>query len=1021
MKQKNFYNAFNVMYGLVKDGLGISQKEEFYRLLFRDVYLLAGDDLYDNDTIRKVTAGNSTIHRKAVKVLCTDEGFETLRINLAEICLPKLSDREGLVSELQTLLNADTVVPDNIKQNIADSVASGSDYHISQAIAATLVCLNHSDYICGKGKDSFIDVSFMRLASDRPIPKYPRYITDSPDSAAEKLIGREDELEELRMEIVDNEGKMMISSVGGLGKTELAKMFLNQIGNTEYGISGIERIAWIPYGNQDIRLSMKQALRLRCDLNEVWPKIQDMALEFGRRLLLVIDNVERAESDEYLRKLSLLQCRILVTSRQKNLMGFSKVIYLQPLKMDKCRDLFYRHYQFAERNNEVVNDIIDLTAKLTIMIVFIAKAAYLEGMSLHELYAKLVQKGFKLSDEDVSCEHEKLQSDATIIRQMCVLFSIVSYSNDDKKLLTYISVIPNLQFDFSKAKKWFKTKKNSSLLKLFNMGMLEHTTKKRTHIYWMHSVIASAIREQQKDKLYDTAEAFVHELSEELELGEYWGKGYTKIDLIPFSWSVADLFENHWGNEDDSVFLLRLYYVCFEASNFPLCKKLIEKVIEIDKGIGDSQMLIRDYKNYSELWLRLDKASNAIDNLKIAQEYMEKMDPKHRLKREWAYLWHQYGNIYFHKGEANTALDYYRDALKIDLTIHDLPSRELSTDYSSIAAVYQMFGDLPSAYKMLKKAMEIDLKDEEDSESIMNDYYMAMICTDFVSDGYDEYCKEAETCYEKVIAFREKYFAKNSNDLADVYLEYSHFLYQIGENEESSFYCNKAYDIYLYLYGDDSYHVLQCLSNKALVLAESGKPDDALALYKDIIGKIEGMEDIPLSDLCTDYQNYAGLLEQSGKYEESREYYWKCINLTKKSFSKDSPRLAQPYLGLANCCMGMEAYELAISHLIKLKALADDDPLLLRVMNHKLGTCSALLKNYDVAVKYFEDAVALCDENGELDRGYIYVDLSINYYFMGKASKAAYYENLAREFERKFEDVELSAYVHTLDTFLGEK
>ena len=55
-------------------------------------------------------------------------------------------------------------------------------------------------------------------------------------------------------------------------------------------------------------------------------------------------------------------------------------MYLQPLKMDKCRELFYRHYQFEERDNETVNDIITLTAKLTIMIVFIAKAAYIEEM-----------------------------------------------------------------------------------------------------------------------------------------------------------------------------------------------------------------------------------------------------------------------------------------------------------------------------------------------------------------------------------------------------------------------------------------------------------------------------------------------------------------------------------------------------------------------------------------------------------------------------------------------------------------
>lgn len=1021
MKQKKFYDAFHLIYKFIKNGLGLSQKEELYRLLFREVYLLADDDLYDNDTIRKVTTGNCTIHRKAVKKLYTNKGFESFRMNIEKVCLSKLSDKVKLLSELQSLLNADAAIPDHIKQNIADSMTNNSDYQISRAIAAILICLDHSDYIYNKKKDSFIDVGFMRLVSDKPAPRYPIYISDVPDSAVEKLIGREGDLEELHTEIVENKGKMMISAVGGLGKTELVKMFLSQIQDIESELTEIEAIAWIPYNNQNFCLSVKQALRLQCDLDEVWPELQNRVVEYDKRLLLVVDNIEHGENDEYLRKLSSLQCRILITSRQKKLAGFGKIMYLQPLEMEKCRILFYKHYQFIERDNEVVNDIIDLTAKLTIMIVFIAKVAYTEGMSLHELYVKLIEKGFKLSDEDVSCEHEKLQNDETIIRQMCILFSIVNQSDSDKTLLTYISVIPNLRFDFSKATKWFGIRRNSNLLKLFNMGMLEHTTKERRHIYWMHSVIAAAIREQQKDTLYDMVSVFVHELSEELEIGEYWGKGYTKIDLIPFSWSIADLFENHWGNEDDSVFLLRLYYVCFEASNFSLCKKLIEKVIEIDQSIHDLDMLIRDYKNYSELWLRLDNTSNAVENLKIAQEYMEHMDPKRQRKREWAYLWHQYGNIYYHEGEANTALDYYMNALETDLTIPGLPPRELSTDYSSIAVVYQMFGDLPSAYEMLKKAIELDERDEEDSESIMNDYYMAMICTDFVANGYEEYCEEAKVCYEKVIAFREKYFMKNSNDLADVYLEYSNFLYQIGKNDESSFYCSRAYGIYQYLYGEDSYHVLQCLSNKALVLVEKGKTDDALTIYKDIIKRSEIMENIPLSDLCTNYQNYADLLEHSEMYEESIKYYQKCIHLIEEHFAMDSPRLVQPYLGMANCYMGIGEYELAISYLIKLKEFANEDILLLRVMYHKMGTCSAFLKRYDTAVEYFHDALALCEGNGEQDRGFVYVDLSRTYHLMGNDDNAFYYGNLAKEFEEKFYDDELSSYVHTLDTFLEKK
>lgn len=64
--------------------------------------------------------------------------------------------------------------------------------------------------------------------------------------------------------------------------------------------------------------------------------------------------------------------------------------------------------------------------------------AYLEELSLHELYAKLVECGFKLSEEDVSCEHEKMQNDETIIRQMCILFSLVNYSEEDRKLDSHL-------------------------------------------------------------------------------------------------------------------------------------------------------------------------------------------------------------------------------------------------------------------------------------------------------------------------------------------------------------------------------------------------------------------------------------------------------------------------------------------------------------------------------------------------------------------------------------------------------
>lgn len=100
LKQKKFYEAFDLLYMAAKEALYISQKEEFYRMLFKDIYALSDDGLFDNDAIRKITSGNGTIHIRAMKHLCTCEGFEIFRKKIEEICLPGLSDQIGILSKL---------------------------------------------------------------------------------------------------------------------------------------------------------------------------------------------------------------------------------------------------------------------------------------------------------------------------------------------------------------------------------------------------------------------------------------------------------------------------------------------------------------------------------------------------------------------------------------------------------------------------------------------------------------------------------------------------------------------------------------------------------------------------------------------------------------------------------------------------------------------------------------------------------------------------------------------------------
>lgn len=731
-----------------------------------------------------------------------------------------------------------------------------------------------SDNIIGNRYDK------RQLTVNLTTPQYPRYITDSPDAAVEELIGREAELQQLHDYIIVQHKKLMLSGVGGLGKTELVKLFLDQLTHTPTAKNGIEEIAWIPYDNQSICNSIQRALYLQCDPSEVWQILQEKATAQQNRLLLVIDNVENPDADEYLKKLSLLPCNVLVTSRQKELQGFTEILLLQPLAIDSCRALFYKHYHFDERDNEVLNDIIELTARLTIMIVFIAKVAYLEGMTLHELYGKLLNMGFKLSEEDVSCEHERLPNDDTIIHQMCILFSLVKYSETDKTILTNISIIPNLRFNYKQAKQWFKIQKNSSLVKLHKMGMLEHVTNKNNHIYWMHSVIAAAVREQQKDHLYVLSRPFVDILCEELNTGPVFGKEYEKAYLIPFSWSIADIMENHWSVEDDTDFLTSLFHICFSCSNYYLCEKIIDIVIRVqtDNPAFSAEDLAYSYRNKIDLLTQFDKVEEAAPLFKEVERLMATTDLP---EDERNILSYQYGIYYQIRGNYDKAREHFQRCIDCAETKDSLTrAKDISTAYANMARMLVEAGEFFEAYKCIKKAIQAEAEDELDADQIVCYSTLASICTELMQAGYGTtYIDEAIAAFDKVIKFRERYLGKHHADTAVIYHDYSYFWYICGVPDKALEYNEKAYKIDEELFAEHSITRMRSLNTRALIIWDQGNHDKACSILDYIINTTEQMGNNYLVDLVDFSFNYARCLHDQGNTPLAKEYYNKCIDL----------------------------------------------------------------------------------------------------------------------------------------------
>lgn len=244
MITKYFYSAFNLLYDDVSDSLNIFQKEEFYRLIFASSYDAVDFGYMDNDMVRKITSGNASIHRKVAKRIYTIEGFEELRKSVEDNLYDKIKEKKSLFNALVDNIENNDSIPVEFK-NIIKNTSYEDSYKVSRLVASILVVNDYMDYSCKKGKTDFFDIRFMRLDEDNPPLKYPKYITEVPAVISENIMGREDDVKALHRMLLQEKKNMIVSGVGGLGKTALVKLFLKQLCETEVNECEVDAIAWV--------------------------------------------------------------------------------------------------------------------------------------------------------------------------------------------------------------------------------------------------------------------------------------------------------------------------------------------------------------------------------------------------------------------------------------------------------------------------------------------------------------------------------------------------------------------------------------------------------------------------------------------------------------------------------------------------------------------------------------------------------------------------------------------------------
>jgi predicted transcriptional regulator len=148
-----------------------------------------------------------------------------------------------------------------------------------------------------------------------------------------------------------------------------------------------------------------------------------------------------------------------------------------------------------------------------------------------------------------------------IIEQLKKLFRVYGCSAEEQLLLIQTSTIPNIHFIFEQAKKWFGLKNRTLLNHLEKHGWLKkealYDNGRNRYRYFMHSVIAAAVRAQFMDELYDACQGFIREITVEMK-DSLSQNDNVKKELIQFSWSLNDIFQGQFQSESDCDFIWAL-------------------------------------------------------------------------------------------------------------------------------------------------------------------------------------------------------------------------------------------------------------------------------------------------------------------------------------------------------------------------------------------------------------------------------------------------------------------------------
>ena len=634
----------------------------------------------------------------------------------------------------------------------------------------------------------------------------------------ETYTGHENELKEVYDNFSNGKDVIILTGLGGIGKTEFAKKFgYKYFRGKSYYLSFKESIAdtFLDLGQFLSLITVNSLGSTYGEYDSLKEILQKISCLLKKDELLVIDNVSKLDG---INEIFQLPCHILLTTRLscESVNLASCVQYVLPLlRESECVTMFYRYYNGGKENDltpeehAAVINIVKLVGAHTLTIELLAKTCAKACINVCEMSMRLEKNGFSLGGIKEKITQNNDTANMIFLEHLQKLFDITDILSikGAKSLLKQLSVLrlEGLKIDYL-----------IEILQLTDLNTLNELADygwiriQDNHVF-MHNVVSQIINIRLKP-VYKDLKGILKTLAVRLDNSE------TEIQEPYVEQSVAILqymknckrriickiaarlgvvlyYKGRWNESEEYLSLcISGYKKCilkdelYLAEIFSDIGRTYKALAKYEDAMGyynkslsirkkrlqkDDKAFVKLYNNMAVVYYQWDSNyEKTIDILRKAQGIIEKRSD---IESEIAAQTYNYlGLAYRALGNYEMAVHYFEEkALPIQRRAYGAEAYQTAEIINNLAGVYRRQGVYDRALELYKEAFEIRKKilGEQHPDLATSYNNIGLLYLDkkeWIQSM--EYLEQALSIYEESLGKDHAYTATVYHNIARVYM-----------------------------------------------------------------------------------------------------------------------------------------------------------------------------------------------------------------------------------------------------------